>query len=147
MTENNDLRKTILVIEDDQDFSDFITTVLKDHGFLTEVAMDGDSALARAKAIHPQAITLDILLPGRTGISIYRSLRKDEETKDIPVVILTGVGTEGKKLAVERFFAGRTIKAPEEVLQKPVEPELLIRSVEHALEIGGFHKADASHPS
>jgi CheY-like chemotaxis protein len=126
-------KKTILVIEDDLDFSEYITAVLNDHGYETEVAMDGAEAFERAKAVRPEGITLDILLPGRTGIAIYRSLRKDQETRSIPVVVLTGVGTEGKKLAVERFFRGRAVPPPDFVLQKPVEPEALIKAVDEAL--------------
>lgn len=124
---------TILVIEDDLDFSEYVVAVLRDHGYATAVAMNGSEALAKVKEVRPSGITLDILLPGRTGISIYRSLRKDTETKDIPVVVLTGVGTEGKKLRVERFFAGRSVPPPDGVLQKPAEPEAIVRAVDEAI--------------
>lgn len=124
---------TILVIEDDLDFSEYLAAVLQDHGYHTVVAMDGSEAMAKVKEVRPGGITLDILLPGRTGISIYRSLRKDEETRNIPVVILTGVGTEGKKLRVERFFQGRSVPPPEGVLQKPAEPEAIVRAVDEAI--------------
>ena len=126
MTEPKDSKKTILVVEDDLDFSAFVTTVLADHGYRTAVVVNGAEALERAKALRPEGITLDILLPGRTGIAIYRALRKDETTRGIPVVIVTGVGTEGKKLAVERFFRGRALPPPEAVLQKPVEPHEVV---------------------
>jgi len=133
MQESEKTKGTVLVIEDDLDFSEFLTTVLNDHGYRTETVMDGDKALERAKALRPDGITLDVLLPGRTGIALYRKFRRDPDTRDIPIVIVSGVGTEGKKLNIERFFSQRSIKAPEGVLQKPVEPEVLLRTVDEAL--------------
>lgn len=133
MFESELTKGMMLVIEDDLDFSEYLTTVLNDHGYQTETVMDGDEALERARALHPDGITLDLLLPGRTGIALYRKFRQDDVTRDIPVVIVSGVGTEGKKLNIERFFSQRSIRKPDGVLQKPVEPEVLIETVEKAL--------------
>jgi CheY-like chemotaxis protein len=131
MRENN--RGTVLVIEDDPDFSEYVTTTLSDHGYHTEIVMDGDEALNKAKSVRPIGITLDILLPGRTGISVYRRLRKDKATQNIPIVILSGVGTTGERLDISRFFQGRAVRPPERVLQKPVEPETLVQAVDEAI--------------
>ncbi len=133
MTQSEERKGPVLVVEDDLDFSEFLSATLADHGYATEVVMDGDKALERALELRPRGITLDLLLPGRTGISIYRNLRRSEETRDIPVVIITGVGTFGKRLEVERFFRGRNIPPPEGVLQKPIEPEALIEALKAAL--------------
>lgn len=133
MTHSETHRGLVLVVEDDLDFSEFLTTTLDDHGFSTEVVMDGDQVVERARTLRPRGITLDLLLPGRTGIAIYRSLRNHVETRDIPVVIITGVGTEGKKLAVDRFFRGRSIPPPEGVLQKPVDAVTVLAAVEAAI--------------
>ena len=138
MSETQASKGTVLVIEDDPDFSAYLAATLQDHGYETDICMDGDKALEQARTSHPAGITLDILLPGRTGISIYRKLRKDSSTRSIPIVIVSGVGTEGKKLAIERFFAGRSVPEPDGVLQKPVEPEALIDAVDSAI-----HKAVA----
>ncbi len=134
MSDSAESRGTVVVIEDDLDISEYMTAVLNDHGYRTEVVMDGDLAVEKVKEVQPDGVTLDLLLPGRTGINIYRNLRKNVETKDIPVVIITGVGTEGKKLAVKKFFTGRSIPDPDGVLQKPVTPEALLSAVDHAIE-------------
>ena len=133
MSQQESNRGTVLVIEDDPDFSEYVTTTLNDHGYDTEVVMDGDEALTKARSVRPIGITLDILLPGRTGISVYRLLRKDEVTHNIPIVILSGVGTTGERLDISRFFQGRAVRPPEKVLQKPVEPETLVQAVDEAI--------------
>lgn len=130
MFETTDTKGTILVIEDDPDFSEYLCATLRDVGYQVEAVLDGDRAIERARELTPSAITLDILLPGRTGIALYRQLRKDDRTRKIPVIIITGVGREGKKLEVSRFFHGRSIPDPEGVLQKPVEPERLTSAVD-----------------
>jgi two-component system, OmpR family, phosphate regulon response regulator PhoB len=133
MTTSSERRGTVLVIEDDPDYSEFLSEVLRDSGFQAEVVTDGAEAFERAQTLKPSAITLDILLPGRTGIALYRQFQSNAALRDIPIIIVTGVGAEGKKLQVDRFFAGRSAPSPEHVLQKPVEPEELTRVVGDAI--------------
>lgn len=133
MTTSDETKGTVLVIEDDPDYAEFLSEVLRDHGYQVEVAMDGDEALERAQTLLPKAITLDLLLPGRTGISLYRQFRTVKAVRQIPIVVVTGVGTEGKKLRVDRFFAGKSVPSPDGVLQKPVEPEAFAAAVDEAI--------------
>lgn len=135
MTASSDAKGTVLVIEDDPDYSEFLSAVLRDHGYEVEVAMDGDEALERALSLRPRAITLDLLLPGRTGIALYRQFRSAEGVRNIPIVVVTAVGTERERLSVDRFFAGRSTPSPERVLQKPIEPDEIVRAVDDAIQI------------
>jgi CheY-like chemotaxis protein len=129
VTEKTGTKGKILVIEDDPDFSEFLCTTLRDDGYEVETVADGSEAIGQVLRARPQAITLDILMPGQTGIALYRELRRGAETRSIPVIIITGVGTEGKQLDMARFFKGRSIPDPEGVLRKPVEPETLTRTI------------------
>lgn len=130
MTTDKTSKGKILVIEDDPDFSEFLCETLRDNGYVVEAILEGGLALEQVRAVAPTAITLDILMPGQTGIALYRQLRKDKDTKDIPVVIISGVGTEGKKLEMAKFFHGRNIPDPDGVLRKPVEPEILVETID-----------------
>ncbi len=130
MTTGESNKGLILVVEDDPDYSEFLCTTLQDSGYETASVLDGGQAMEQVLALQPDVVTLDILMPGKTGISLYRQIRKDEATKKIPVVIITGVGTEGKKLEMARFFHGRSIPDPESVLRKPVEPEALVETID-----------------
>jgi two-component system, OmpR family, phosphate regulon response regulator PhoB len=133
MTTDTSKKGTVLVVEDDPDFSEFLCETLRDDGYEIEAVLDGAEVFEKARELQPAAITLDILMPGQTGIALYRQLRKDDETKSIPVIIISGVGTEGKKLKISRFFEGRTIPDPEGVMQKPIEPEALIQTINAVL--------------
>ena len=120
-----DGQKTILVVDDDPDARDFFVTVLEDHGYATVSARDGNEALDRIGDGLPDLVTLDITMPEKSGVGVYRKLREDEDLKGIPVIIITGVSDEFKHFISTR----RQVPAPEGYLSKPVEPDQLLEKV------------------
>ena len=94
MSENNKLK--ILLIEDDET----LVRAYKDHfmraGYDVGISLDGEDALEKVKIFHPDLILLDILMPKLDGISVLIRVKKDIETKDIPVIVLTNVGSGEK---------------------------------------------------
>jgi CheY-like chemotaxis protein len=120
-----DGQKTILVVDDDPDARDFFVTVLEDHGYATVSARDGNEALDRIGDGLPDLVTLDITMPEKSGVGVYRKLREDEGLKDIPVIIITGVSDDFKHFISTR----RQVPAPEGYLSKPVEPDQLLEKV------------------
>ena len=85
-------QKKILVVEDEQDVSTYLSTFFQDNGFDTVEATDGMTGLELAKSEKPDLITLDIALPNQSGIRTYRYYKEDPELKNIPVIIITGMG-------------------------------------------------------
>ncbi len=77
----------VLVVEDDLKISSFIRRGLKERGFTVEVCGDGDEGLARATSAAYDAIVLDVMLPGRDGLSLLRELRRRKNA--VPVILLT----------------------------------------------------------
>ena len=121
--------RTILVVDDEPDAREFMTTVLEDHGYATAVATDGAEALAAVEASRPDLITLDITMPESSGVGAYRALKTDDRFKDIPVLIVTGVSRD-----FEKFISSRAkVPPPEGYLAKPVEPEDLVAKVAELL--------------
>ena len=120
-----DGQKTILVVDDDPDARDFFITVLEDNGYATVSARDGNEALDRLGEGIPDLVTLDITMPEKSGVGVYRKLREDEGLKDIPVIIITGVSDDFKHFISTR----RQVPAPEGYLSKPVEPDQLLEKV------------------
>ena len=117
--------KTILVVDDQQEERDFLTTVLGDHGYATVSAQDGKEAMERVAESLPDLVTLDITMPESSGVATYRSLKTDDRTKHIPVVIVTGVVHD-----FERFIKTRKqVPPPDGFLSKPVEPRDLLDTV------------------
>ena len=117
--------KTVLVVDDDPDARDFFITVLEDHGYKTVSARDGREALDRLKEDPPDLVTLDVTMPEKSGVGVYRKLREEEAYLDIPVIIITGVSDDFKHFISSR----RKVPPPEGYLSKPIEPEELVRLV------------------
>lgn len=79
----------IFVIEDDNILSKAIFEALSSEGFETELLKDGSEALEKIKKFNPDLILLDLLLPGKPGEVILKEVRHTEETKNIPVLVIT----------------------------------------------------------
>ena len=117
--------KTILVVDDDPDARDFFITVLEDNGYKTVSARDGNEALDRIQEEIPDLVTLDVTMPEKSGVGVYRKLREEDAYKGIPVIIITGVSDDFKHFISSR----RKVPPPNGYLSKPIEPEELVRLV------------------
>jgi CheY-like chemotaxis protein len=85
------IMKTILLIEDEPVFQKTVGQFLEKEGFQIKSALDGQAGLAMAKKLKPDLILLDLILPKKDGFEVLTELKKDEATKDIPVIILTNL--------------------------------------------------------
>ena len=122
--------RKILVVDDEPDELFFISTVLEDNGAVIVQATDGNQAIEMARSEKPDLITLDLGMPGKSGVEVFEELRKDSELGGIPVCIITG-RPELRKLIYE--MSG--IAKPEGYLDKPVSEKELLRGVRMILEL------------
>jgi len=122
-------KKTILVIDDEADVVTYLTTVLEDNDFATLSAKDGVEGLEQAKSGKPDLILLDISMPEKSGVRLYRDLREDPELAEIPVVMVTGVMPEFEKFISSR----RQVPPPDGYISKPVEPQVVVDKVKELL--------------
>ncbi|NIS12066.1 MAG: response regulator [Thermoplasmata archaeon] len=112
-----DERKTILVVEDEPDSADYLAAVLQDNGYATVTAKDGAEALDYLERDAPDLVTLDITMPEKSGVAVYRKLREDDRLKGVPVVIVTGISDD-----FERFISSRKkVPPPDGYVRKPVD--------------------------
>ena len=109
--------KTVLVVDDDPDAREFLTTVLEDNGFLATEAKDGTEAISMLEDKAPDLVTLDITMPEKSGVAVYRRLKEDQQFAAIPVIIITGVSDDFKKFISSR----RKVPPPEGYISKPVD--------------------------
>jgi len=107
--------KKILVVDDEPDMVAYLSAFLSDEGFDVAAAYDGPNALALARTERPDAITLDITMPGMSGIEVLTALRRDPDLTAIPVIIITGV------TGFRELTDHRGVRPPEEFLRKPVD--------------------------
>lgn len=80
----------ILVADDEQEIRSLLDDFLKDEGYEVVLASDGEQALQLAETESPQAIIMDIKMPGLDGIEVCKRLKEKEQTRLIPVIIITG---------------------------------------------------------
>jgi CheY-like chemotaxis protein len=118
-------RKTILVIEDEPDVMDFIQALLQDNGYDVVSAVDGEKGLAAARSHKPDLITLDISMPEKSGVKLYRELKGDPDLGAVPVVMVTGVLSEFKQFISTR----KQVPPPEGYVSKPIDKALLLKTV------------------
>ncbi|MBW1710427.1 MAG: response regulator [Deltaproteobacteria bacterium] len=85
------MAKKILVIDDDPNIVDYLVVLFKDNGYETCSATDGVEGLDKVKTEKPDLITLDLDMPERWGTIMHRRLKKSEEIKDIPVIVISGL--------------------------------------------------------
>lgn len=81
----------ILVVDDDQGICSMLCTYLEGKGYATDFALDGVSAPSKILTFKPELIVLDYMLPGADARTIFERLQKSEDTKDIPIIILTAI--------------------------------------------------------
>lgn len=79
----------ILVVEDEEAILEVVSQAMKRHGFEVSTANNGDSALEMAYSLHPDIIILDIMLPKMDGWEVCRRLKSEDETRNIPIIMLT----------------------------------------------------------
>jgi PAS domain S-box-containing protein len=91
---------TVLIIDDDADARRLLRTVLANDGFRVLEATDGIAGLAMARDVRPDAITLDILMPGMDGWEVLQRIRADESLADVPVIMLSVLHEQQMALAL-----------------------------------------------
>jgi CheY-like chemotaxis protein len=133
MTEEN--RKRVLIVDDDPDVREVVGLSLERGGMRVFLAEDGEEGLAAAHKEEPDLIVLDVLMPKKDGLTTYEDLLKDKKLAAIPVVMLTSVSDKvgfGFSADTMKEYFG---KRPAAYLEKPVDPEKLVKTVKNLLGI------------
>lgn len=112
----------MLVVEDDRSLRELYRTTLRGAGYDVGAVEDGTDALRRMEDWTPDVVVLDLALPRLDGRDLMVELRARRETRDVPVVIVTGTDPAG--LRSKDFVR---------LLQKPVTPEMLVSAVADAV--------------
>jgi DNA-binding response OmpR family regulator len=112
-------KKKILVVDDSRTALFMVTTILRKERYELVTASDGEQALEVASAEHPDLILMDVIMPRKTGFEACRELKRREDTKSIPVILVT---TRGEGENVEAGFQSGC----NDYVTKPINgPELL----------------------
>lgn len=114
--------KKVLIVEDEQLIGDLLQKKLREEGYYTLVARDGEAAVKQIREEKPDMILLDIVLPRLNGFEVLSEIRKDEALRKIPVIIISNSGQpteiEKAKEAGVRDWLIKTEFDPQEVSEK-----------------------------
>lgn len=117
------MAKKILIIDDENDMRVYLSALFKKEGYEIEVAENGAEGLKLAKECCPDLITLDVLMPKKSGVNTYHELRSSSETREVPIIILTGLSQQ------EDFFGQELgdLPVPEAVMDKPIDRDAFLK--------------------
>ena len=121
----------ILVIDDEADTVVYMETLLRDNGYQTVSANDGQEGIEKVKAEKPDLVVLDVSMPKKSGMGFYKDVKSDPEFSSIPVIFVTGVtGFGGDDQGIKKFINGRrNIPPPEGFFSKPIDQIEFLKTV------------------
>lgn len=114
--------KKVLIVEDEELIGNLLQKKMRQEGYYASVAIDGEAALKQIRQEKPDIVLLDIVLPRLNGFEVLSELKKDEELRKIPVIIISNSGQpaeieKAKELGVRDWLV-KTEFDPREVLEK-----------------------------
>lgn len=116
------MAKNILVVDDEPDVREFLSSYLEDNGYSVQAAEDGTKALKLIDGAIPDLILLDLMMPEETGTGLYRKLHDKKAYKEIPVIVISGAA--GRDVAVSKSVP---------VFDKPIDKEALLLKVRETI--------------
>jgi CheY-like chemotaxis protein len=119
-------------VDDEEDVTTFLSMALEDAGFQTDSARSVDEALEKVRAAPPDCISLDMVMPGKSGIVLFHALHKNPAWARIPVLFVTGHAKDEKvrsDLDAAASLARSTLSGPATYLEKPVTAEKFVQAV------------------
>jgi CheY-like chemotaxis protein len=128
-------QKKLIIIDDDPDYVSGIKSILETADYNVEVAYNPKDGFKALQTRHHDLLLLDIMMGrGAEGVALARKIRKDPNLRSLPVLIITGLREQ-----IAFLFPGQPIHPHfvenDELLEKPVEPKLLLEKVESLLKL------------
>jgi twitching motility two-component system response regulator PilH len=141
------MSRKILIVDDEPDIVTFLRSVLEENGFSSLSAKNGIEGLEVLRKETPDLVLLDLMMPKKSGITMFQELRRDSTLSNTPVVIVTGVsevtGVDFRNfmykqpLRDEKKFVETTgltkYTIPDGYIEKPIDPDELIKVIKKAL--------------
>ena len=135
--------KTVLVVDDEPDVRNFLAACLEDTGFKVETASDGVEALEMVETVEPDLMTLDMVMPRKSGIRVIRSLREQERWAKLPVIVITAhAHDEMGSDSIKEFNAFTSGLRPRYTMEKPISPAKLVTAISEILQVEVEDQAD-----
>lgn len=122
------MAKKILIVDDDPDLVEAVSTILESKGYAVAAAYGGVEGVAKAKSESPDLIVLDVMMPDKDGYEVCKELKADAKYRSIPILLLTAVVS---KISTTKYTQQMGIETEaDDYVDKPVEPDELVRRIE-----------------
>ena len=121
------MAKKILLVDDDHDLVDSMKSIVESGGYDVEVAYDGSECLEKVNETKPDLIVLDVMMPGMDGWEVCRELKDAPATQDIPIIMLTAVGSQVR--TTKYTHEGGMETESDDYFPKPVKPADLMTRI------------------
>lgn len=134
-TAMSDRKLRVLVVEDEPDYAELLAGILGDAGYRVVLAADGEDAIEKVRRDPPDLISLDLQMPRRSGIEVFRRLKAEPPWREIPVVVVTGLTSNHPDLKsfVRTFLEREHLPLPDAYVEKPIDADDFLRVVADAL--------------
>jgi CheY-like chemotaxis protein len=128
------MKTKILMVDDDVDFKEATATLLEAKGYAMITAANGEEGYQKARSEKPDVMLLDVMMAHDSeGFDTARKLKEDPATKDIPIIMITGIKkAKGLPFSFEPDQDWLPVKV---VLEKPVKPDVLLAAVKEAMTV------------
>jgi CheY-like chemotaxis protein len=123
-------RRRVLVVDDDQDTSDYLAVLLGDNGYDVRTAGNQAAALSRLEEFQADTVVMDVMMPGRSGLDLLVKLRNSPRWSDLSVIVVTGNDRVLEDHGKSYLSSHKGLRGPDAVLGKPVDPAALLQLLE-----------------
>ena len=121
--------KKVLIVDDEHSIVIYLTTVLEDGGYAACSASDGQEGLSVARRERPDLVCLDIMMPKRSGVSLYEEIKRDPELRSTPVMFISAynrIRDLRDPVTFRKMIPDTAIPHPDLCMEKPIAiPEFL----------------------
>jgi len=144
--------KEVLIVDDSEENVAFMEEILEDQKLSYRVARNGKEGMQALREKRPDLVLLDVMMPRKSGLKVFQEMKRDDELKKIPIIIVTGLaGATGVDIAsgqeeekesysddvARRFGAALREQlsglTPDGLIEKPIDPEALVAKIKELL--------------
>lgn len=129
------MKKKIMIVDDETDIQEYLMAALEDSGYSTCTVNDINDILGSIYREKPDLLILDIMMPDRSGISIYREIHQTPEFKTIPIILMSGLSSKNE--FIEKLFHDKKnpdeMEVPAVFMEKPIQLEKLEKQISNLL--------------
>jgi len=123
--------RRIMIIDDEPDVVDYLCIFLEESGYEVQSTTETDRVEDKIEQFQPELLLIDIMMPRKNGLALYRDLRKDSRFESIPVLFISAFSRHkdfpGKQL--ENILAESGISQPEGYIEKPIDRPVLLETI------------------